>query len=67
MNKMNTHENLMTAVGVLAFVHAILSGLVLGKVNLVKDIPLEVFLGISIVVNVIILALAIACYNTKNM
>ena len=64
---MNTHENLMTAVGVLAAVHAILSGLVLGKVNLVKDIPLEVFLGISIVVNVIILALAIACYNTKNM
>lgn len=62
---MNTHENLMTAVGVLAAVHAILSGLVLGKVNL--GIPLEAFLGISIAVNVIILILAIVCYNTKTM
>ena len=62
---MNTHENLMTAVGVLAAVHALLSGLVLGKVNL--GISLEAFLGISIAVNLIILILAIVCYNTKTM
>jgi hypothetical protein len=59
---MNTHQNLMLAVTILAAVHAILSGLILGNV-----FPLEnkIFLPISIVVNIIIFVLSIICYNLK--
>ena len=52
----------MLAVTILAAVHAILSGLILGNV-----FPLEnkIFLPISIVVNIIIFVLSIICYNLK--
>ena len=61
---MTNHQNLMIAAGVLAAIHAILSGLLLGKVNL--QISEDTFLGISIAVNVIILALVVACCNTST-
>jgi len=57
---------LMITVIVLSLIHALLSGIMAGKFKFVENnLPLPVFLGISIVVNIVIVVLAIKCLQIE--